>query len=160
MILVSRKKYDKVKEKLDLAYEHIKKITNSLETEQRRNYTLLEDKSEKEDNYLKSIETLESEKKQLCKILEIKENIISTKELKIMDLNKKLRISNSSRGGMQRKINTLTKELAEYKRFKKILKVTKVRSCKATTQKMKYPKIQTNSVRKALKEIDNIRKTN
>ena len=145
MILVSRKKYDKVKEKLDLAYEHIKKITNSLETEQRRNYTLLEDKSEK---------------KQLCKILETKENIISTKELKIMDLNKKLRISNSSRGGMQRKINTLTKELAEYKRFKKILKVTKVRSCKATTQKMKYPKIQTNSVRKALKEIDNIRKTN
>lgn len=109
MILVSRKKYDKVKEKLDLAYEHIKKITNSLETEQRRNYTLLEDKSKKEDNYLKSIETLESEKKQLCKILEIKENIISTKELKIMDLNKKLRISNSSRGGMQRKINTLTK---------------------------------------------------
>ena len=80
-----------------------------------------------------------------------------TKDSKISELEKKLRLSNSARGGMQRAINTLTKKIEEYEKNKKVLKVRKIRGCKGTTQKMKAPRIQNNSVRRTLKEIDSIR---
>ena len=65
MILVSCKKYNKLKDELSLAKNEIEELKDSLKCEKDRNYKILEDKSEKEKNYLKQIKILENSCKKL-----------------------------------------------------------------------------------------------
>ena len=152
MILVSGKKYNKLKDEFSLAKNEIEELKDSLKCEKDRNY-----KSEKEKNYLKQIKILENSCKKLKELSNSKANLNREKDNRISELEKKLRLSNSARGGMQRIINTLKRTIEELEKSKKVLKVKKIRSCKGTTQKMKAPKVQKNSVRRTLKEIDSLR---
>nr|DAN88578.1 MAG TPA: hypothetical protein [Caudoviricetes sp.] len=157
MILVSGKKYNKLKGELSLAKIEIEKLKNSLKCEKDRNYRVLEDKSKKENNYLKQIENLKNSGKKFEELINFKTNLNREKDDKILELEKKLRLSNSARGGMQRIINALKRTIEELEKSEKVLKVKKIRSCKGTTQKMKAPRVQKNSVRRTLKEIDALR---
>lgn len=157
MILVSGKKYNKLKGELSLAKIEIEKLKDSLKCEKDRNYRVLEDKSKKENNYLKQIENLKNSGKKLEELINFKTNLNREKDDKILELEKKLRLSNSARGGMQRIINALKRTIEELEKSEKVLKVKKIRSCKGTTQKMKAPRVQKNSVRRTLKEIDALR---
>lgn len=157
MILVSGKKYNKLKGELSLAKIEIEKLKDSLKCEKDRNYRVLEDKSKKENNYLKQIENLKNSGKKFEELINFKTNLNREKDDKILELEKKLRLSNSARGGMQRIINTLKRTIEELEKSEKVLKVKKIRSCKGTTQKMKAPRVQKNSVRRTLKEIDALR---
>lgn len=157
MILVSGKKYNKLKDEFSLAKNEIEELKDSLKCEKDRNYKILEDKSEKEKNYLKQIKILENSCKKLKELSNSKANLNREKDNRISELEKKLRLSNSARGGMQRIINTLKRTIEELEKSKKVLKVKTKRSCKGTTQKMKAPKVQKNSVRRTLKEIDALR---
>lgn len=157
MILVSGKKYNKLKDEFSLAKNEIEELKDSLKCEKDRNYKLLVDKSEKEKNYLKQIKILENSCKKLKELSNSKANLNREKDNRISELEKKLRLSNSARGGMQRIINTLKRTIEELEKSKKVLKVKKIRSCKGTTQKMKAPRVQKNSVRRTLKEIDALR---
>lgn len=157
MILVSGKKYNKLKGELSLAKIEIEKLKDSLKCEKDRNYRVLEDKSKKENNYLKQIENLKNSGKKFEELINFKTNLNREKDDKILELEKKLRLSNSARGGMQRIINALKRTIQELEKSEKVLKVKKIRSCKGTTQKMKAPRVQKNSVRRTLKEIDALR---
>ena len=157
MILVSGKKYNKLKGELSLAKIEIEKLKDSLKCEKDRNYRVLEDKSKKENNYLKQIENLKNSGKKFEELINFKTNLNREKDDKILKLEKKLRLSNSARGGMQRIINALKRTIEELEKSEKVLKVKKIRSCKGTTQKMKAPRVQKNSVRRTLKEIDALR---
>ena len=157
MILVSGKKYNKLKDELSSAKNEIEELKDSLKCEKDRNYKILEDKSEKEKNYLKQIKILENSCKKLKELSNSKANLNREKDNRISELEKKLRLSNSARGGMQRIINTLKRTIEELEKSKKVLKVKKIRSFKGTTQKMKAPRVQKNSVRRTLKEIDALR---
>ncbi|CDE49560.1 unknown [Firmicutes bacterium CAG:460] len=157
MILVSGKKYNKLKGELSLAKIEIEKLKDSLKCEKDRNYRVLEDKSKKENNYLKQIENLKNSGKKFEELINFKTNLNREKDDKILELEKKLRLSNSARGGMQRIINALKRTIEELEKSEKVLKVKKIRSCKGTTQKMKAPRVQKNSVRRTLKEIDALR---
>lgn len=154
MILVSGKKYNKLKGELSLAKIEIEKLKDSLKCEKDRNYRVLEDKSKKENSYLKEIEDLKNSVKKFEELINSKTNLNREKDDKILELEKKLRLSNSARGGMQRIINALKRTIEELEKSEKVLKVKKIRSCKGTTQKMKAPRVQKNSVRRTLKEID------
>lgn len=157
MILVSGKKYNKLKGELSLAKIEIEKLKDSLKCEKDRNYRVLEDKSKKENSYLKEIEDLKNSVKKFEELINSKTNLNREKDDKILELEKKLRLSNSARGGMQRIINALKRTIEELEKSEKVLKVKKIRSCKGTTQKMKAPRVQKNSVRRTLKEIDALR---
>lgn len=157
MILVSGKKYNKLKNELSSVKNEVKELEDSLKCEKDRNYKILQDKSEKETEYLEQIKILESSVKKFEELINSKTNLNREKDDKILELEKKLRLSNSARGGMQRIINTLKRTIEELEKSKKVLKVKKIRSCKGTTQKMKAPKVQKNSVRRTLKEIDALR---
>ena len=157
MILVSGKKYNKLKNELSSAKNEVKELKDSLKCEKDRNYKLLVDKSEKEKKYLIQIKILENSCKKLKELSNSKANLNREKNNRISELEKKLRLSNSARGGMQRIINTLKRTIEELEKSKKVLKVKKIRSCKGTTQKMKAPRVQKNSVRRTLKEIDALR---
>lgn len=157
MILVSGKKYNKLKDELSLAKNEIEELKDSLKCEKDRNYKILEDKSKKEKNYLKQIENLKNSGKKFEELINSKTNLNREKDDRISELEKKLRLSNSARGGMQRIINALNKTIEELEKSEKVLKVKKIRSCKGTTQKMKAPRVQKNSVRRTLKEIDALR---
>lgn len=157
MILVSGKKYNKLKDELSSAKIEIEKLKDSLKCEKDRNYRVLEDKSKKENSYLKQIENLKNSGKKFEELINFKTNLNREKDDKILELEKKLRLSNSARGGMQRIINALKRTIQELEKSEKVLKVKKIRSCKGTTQKMKAPRVQKNSVRKTLKEIDALR---
>lgn len=157
MILVSGKKYNKLKGELSLAKIEIEKLKDSLKCEKDRNYRVLEDKSKKENNYLKQIENLKNSGKKFEELINFKTNLNREKDDKILELEKKLRLSNSARGGMKRIINALKRTIEELEKSEKVLKVKKIRSCKGTTQKMKAPRVQKNSVRRTLKEIDALR---
>lgn len=157
MILVSGKKYNKLKNELSSVKNEIEELKDSLKCEKDRNYKLLVDKSEKEINYLKQIKILENSCKKFEELINSKTNLNREKDDRISELEKKLRLSNSARGGMQRIINALNKTIEELEKSKKVLKVKKIRSCKGTTQKMKAPRVQKNSVRRTLKEIDALR---
>ena len=157
MILVSGKKYNKLKGELSLAKIEIEKLKDSLKCEKDRNYRVLEDKSKKENSYLKEIEDLKNSVKKFEELIYSKTNLNREKDDKILELEKKLRLSNSARGGMQRIINALKRTIEELEKSEKVLKVKKIRSCKGTTQKMKAPRVQKNSVRRTLKEIDALR---
>lgn len=157
MILVSGKKYNKLKDELSSAKIEIEKLKDSLKCEKDRNYRVLEDKSKKENSYLKQIEDLKNSGKKFEKLINSKTNLNREKDNKISELERKLRLSNSARGGMQKTINTLTKKIESFEKSVKVLKVKKIRSCKGTTQKMKAPRVQKNSVRRTLKEIDSLR---
>lgn len=157
MILVSGKKYNKLKGELSLAKIEIEKLKDSLKCEKDRNYRVLEDKSKKENSYLKEIEDLKNSVKKFEELINSKTNLNHEKDDKILELEKKLRLSNSARGGMQRIINALKRTIEELEKSEKVLKVKKIRSCKGTTQKMKAPRVQKNSVRRTLKEIDALR---
>ena len=157
MILVSGKKYNKLKGELSLAKIEIEKLKDSLKCEKDRYYRVLEDKSKKENSYLKEIEDLKNSVKKFEELINSKTNLNREKDDKILELEKKLRLSNSARGGMQRIINALKRTIEELEKSEKVLKVKKIRSCKGTTQKMKAPRVQKNSVRRTLKEIDALR---
>lgn len=157
MILVSGKKYNKLKDELSLAKNEIEELKDSLKCEKDRNYKILQDKSKKENNYLKQIENLKNSGKNFEELINSKTNLNREKDDRISELEKKLRLSNSARGGMQRIINALNKTIEELEKSEKVLKVKKIRSCKGTTQKMKAPRVQKNSVRRTLKEIDALR---
>lgn len=157
MILVSGKKYNKLKNELSSVKNEVKELEDSLKCEKDRNYKILQDKSEKETEYLEQIKILESSVKKFEELINSKTNLNREKDDKILELEKKLRLSNSARGGMQRIINKLKRAIEELEKSEKVLKVKKIRSCKGTTQKMKAPKVQKNSVRRTLKEIDALR---
>lgn len=157
MILVSGKKYKKLKGELSLAKNEIEELKDSLKCEKDRNYKILQDKSKKENDYLKQIENLKNSGKKFEELINSKTNLNREKDDRISELEKKLRLSNSARGGMQRIINALNKTIEELENSEKVLKVKKIRSCKGTTQKMKAPRVQKNSVRRTLKEIDALR---
>ena len=125
MILVSGKKYNKLKDELSLAKNEIEELKDSLKCEKDRNYKILEDKSEKEKNYLKQIKILENSCKKLKELSNSKANLNREKDNRISELEKKLRLSNSARGGMQRIINTLKRTIEELEKSKKVLKVKK-----------------------------------
>ena len=59
MVLVSRKKYNKLKEELSSAQIEIDGLKDSLECEKNENYKILKDKTTKENNYLEQIKTME-----------------------------------------------------------------------------------------------------
>lgn len=157
MILVSGKKYNKLKNELSSAKNEVKELKDSLKCEKDRNYKILQDKSEKETEYLEQIKILKSSGKKFEELINSKTNINREKDDRISELEKKLRLSNSARGGMQRIINALKRTIEELEKSEKVLKVKKIRSCKGTTQKMKAPRVQKNSVRRTLKEIDALR---
>lgn len=157
MILVSGKKYNKLKNELSSVKNEVKELEDSLKCEKDRNYKILQDKSEKETEYLEQIKILESSVKKFEELINSKTNLNHEKDDKILELEKKLRLSNSARGGMQRIINKLKRAIEELEKSEKVLKVKKIRSCKGTTQKMKAPRVQKNSVRRTLKEIDSLR---
>lgn len=157
MILVSGKKYNKLKNELSSVKNEVKELEDSLKCEKDRNYKILQDKSEKETEYLEQIKILESSVKKFEELINSKTNLNREKDYKILELEKKLRLSNSARGGMQRIINKLKRAIEELEKSEKVLKVKKIRSCKGTTQKMKAPRVQKNSVRRTLKEIDSLR---
>lgn len=157
MILVSGKKYNKLKNELSSVKNKVKELEDSLKCEKDRNYKILQDKSEKETEYLEQIKILESSVKKFEELINSKTNLNREKDDKILELEKKLRLSNSARGGMQRIINKLKKAIEELEKSEKVLKVKKIRGCKGTTQKMKAPRVQKNSVRRTLKEIDALR---
>jgi chromosome segregation ATPase len=157
MILVSGKKYNKLKNELSSVKNEVKELEDSLKCEKDRNYKILQDKSEKETEYLEQIKILESSVKKFEELINSKTNLNREKDDKILELEKKLRLSNSARGGMQRIINKLKRAIEELEKSEKVLKVKKIRSCKGTTQKMKAPRVQKNSVRRTLKEIDSLR---
>lgn len=157
MILVSGKKYNKLKNELSSVKNEVKELEDSLKCEKDRNYKILQDKSEKETVYLEQIKILESSVKKFEELINSKTNLNREKDDKILELEKKLRLSNSARGGMQRIINKLKRAIEELEKSEKVLKVKKIRSCKGTTQKMKAPRVQKNSVRRTLKEIDSLR---
>lgn len=157
MILVSGKKYNKLKNELSSVKNEVKELEDSLKCEKDRNYKILQDKSEKETEYLEQIKILESSVKNFEELINSKTNLNREKDDKILELEKKLRLSNSARGGMQRIINKLKRAIEELEKSEKVLKVKKIRSCKGTTQKMKAPRVQKNSVRRTLKEIDSLR---
>ena len=142
MILVSGKKYNKLKDELSSAKIEIEKLKDSLKCEKDRNYRVLEDKSKKENSYLKQIENLKNSGKKFEELINFKTNLNREKDDKILELEKKLRLSNSARGGMQRIINALKRTIQELEKSEKVLKVKKIRSCKGTTQKMKAPRVQ------------------
>lgn len=157
MILVSGKKYNKLKNELSSVKNEVKELEDSLKCEKDRNYKILQDKSEKETEYLEQIKILESSVKKFEELINSKTNLNREKDDKILELEKKLRLSNSARGGMQRIINKLKRAIEELEKSEKVLKVKKIRSFKGTTQKMKAPRVQKNSVRRTLKEIDSLR---
>lgn len=157
MILVSGKKYNKLKNELSSVKNEVKELEDSLKCEKDRNYKILQDKSEKETEYLEQIKILESSVKKFEELINSKTNLNREKDDKILELEKKLRLSNSARGGMQRIINKLKRAIEELEKNEKVLKVKKIRSCKGTTQKMKAPRVQKKSVRRTLKEIDSLR---
>lgn len=157
MVLVSGKKYNKLKNELSSVKNEVKELEDSLKCEKDRNYKILQDKSEKETEYLEQIKILESSVKKFEELINSKTNLNREKDDKILELEKKLRLSNSARGGMQRIINKLKRAIEELEKSEKVLKVKKIRSCKGTTQKMKAPRVQKNSVRRTLKEIDSLR---
>lgn len=157
MILVSGKKSNKLKNELSSVKNEVKELEDSLKCEKDRNYKILQDKSEKETEYLEQIKILESSVKKFEELINSKTNLNREKDDKILELEKKLRLSNSARGGMQRIINKLKRAIEELEKSEKVLKVKKIRSCKGTTQKMKAPRVQKNSVRRTLKEIDALR---
>lgn len=157
MILVNGKKYNKLKNELSSVKNEVKELEDSLKCEKDRNYKILQDKSEKETEYLEQIKILESSVKKFEELINSKTNLNREKDDKILELEKKLRLSNSARGGMQRIINKLKRAIEELEKSEKVLKVKKIRSCKGTTQKMKAPRVQKNSVRRTLKEIDSLR---
>lgn len=157
MILVNGKKYNKLKNELSSVKNKVKELEDSLKCEKDRNYKILQDKSEKETEYLEQIKILESSVKKFEELINSKTNLNREKDDKILELEKKLRLSNSARGGMQRIINKLKRAIEELEKSEKVLKVKKIRSCKGTTQKMKAPRVQKNSVRRTLKEIDSLR---
>lgn len=157
MILVSGKKYNKLKNELSSVKNEVKELEDSLKCEKDRNYKILQDKSEKETEYLEQIKILESSVKKFEELINSKTNLNREKDDKILELEKKLRLSNSARGGMQRIINKLKRAIEELEKSEKVLKVKKIRGCKGTTQKMKAPRVQKNSVRRTLKEIDSLR---
>lgn len=157
MILVSGKKYNKLKNELSSVKNEVKELEDSLKCEKDRNYKILQDKSEKETEYLEQIKILESSVKKFEELINSKTNLNREKDDKILELEKKLRLSNSARGGMQRIINKLKRAIEELEKSEKVLKVKKIRSCKGTTQKMKAPRVQKNSVRRTLKKIDSLR---
>lgn len=157
MVLVSRKKYNKLKEELSSAQIEIDGLKDSLECEKNKNYKILEDKTTKENNYLEQIKTMEDIERKNVELINSERKLNKKKDSKISELERKLRLSNSARGGMQRAINTLTKKLEEYQKNENLFKVKKIKSCKGTTQKMKVPKVQISSVRNTLKEISKVR---
>lgn len=157
MILVSGKKYNKLKDELSLAKNEIDGLKDSLECEKNKNYKILKDKTTKENNYLEQIKTMEDIERKNVELINSERKLNKKKDSKISELERKLRLSNSARGGMQRAINTLTKKLEEYQKNENLFKVKKIKSCKGTTQKMKAPRVQKNSVRRTLKEIDSLR---
>ena len=141
MILVSGKKYNKLKNELSSVKNEVKELEDSLKCEKDRNYKILQDKSEKETEYLEQIKILESSVKKFEELINSKTNLNREKDDKILELEKKLRLSNSARGGMQRIINKLKRAIEELEKSEKVLKVKKIRSCKGTTQKMKAPRV-------------------
>lgn len=111
MILVSGKKYNKLKNELSSVKNEVKELEDSLKCEKDRNYKILQDKSEKETEYLEQIKILESSVKKFEELINSKTNLNREKDDKILELEKKLRLSNSARGGMQRIINKLKRAI-------------------------------------------------
>lgn len=156
MILVSRRKYNELKmrtgAKIDRLISENQRLNSELASQKDKNFKLLTDKSAKEDSYILQIKEISNSYQTKIFFLEKR---LENKDSEIGNLKQKLRLSNSAKGGLQRSLNYLKNKNKELKTTSKIIKV---RPCKGTIQKMKAPKTQINSVRRELKEIDNVRR--
>lgn len=97
----------------------------------------------------KSDKVYENHIKELKKLVEDATKKVQKREEELRD---KLKIANGAKGGLQRTINKLKKEIEELKSDR--YKVRKIRPTKAINQKMKTSTYQKSSVKSTLKEIE------
>lgn len=90
--------------------------------------------------------------KGVTELKKLVEDTIVSAHKKEEDLREKLKIANGAKGGLQKEINKLQKEIEELKSDR--YKVRKIRPTKAINQKMKTSTHQNGSVKSTLKEIE------
>lgn len=160
MILVSKRKYDKLND------AYAREITMRLELEkeyktlENKNYEFLEELNKREKFYEKQLNLRETMNKELSasvadktkKIASLETNL-KKKEKLLSETKEKLRKANSAKGGITRAYQNLKKKLEDGK----IYKVKKIRACRAIPQKVNSTRPQNSSVQRELKEIDEVR---
>lgn len=144
-MIIRKKNYNELIKNLENEKIKNEKLEMELKQEKNNFFNFLEVKD-------KSDKVYENHIKELKKLVE---DTTKTAQRREEELRDKLKIANGAKGGLQRTINKLEKEIVELKSNR--YKVRKIRPSKATTQTMKTSTYQNSSVKSTLKEIEKVR---
>lgn len=134
-------------------------LIKNLENEKLKNEKLEMELKQEKNNFFNFLEVKDKSDKvyenHITELKKLVEDTVVSAHKKEEDLREKLKIANGAKGGLQKKINKLQKEIEELKSDR--YKVRKIRPTKAINQKMKTSTHQNGSVKSTLKEIEKYR---